>query len=142
MTARLELAYLGFEASDTTAWDRLLTQVIGLTANGQNVDGSLAYRMDEFEQRLFVQQGPADDLCALGLAAYNRAEFMPRRREIAAEWADLLLAGMKLARRLLKRGADLSEIQRILGHSRLSTTGMYTIPSDDDLRAAIERTGV
>ena len=75
MTARLELGYLGFEVSDPAAWDRLLTQVIGMTANGQNADGSLAYRMDEFEQRLFVQQGPADDLCALGLAAYNRDEF-------------------------------------------------------------------
>lgn len=75
MTARLELGYLGFEVSDLAAWDRLLTQVIGLTANGQNGDGSRAYRMDEFAQRMFVREGPADDVCAVGLAAYNREEF-------------------------------------------------------------------
>ncbi len=34
-------------------------------------------------------------------AAYNRAEFMPRRREIACEWADLLLEGMQPADNLL-----------------------------------------
>jgi 2,3-dihydroxybiphenyl 1,2-dioxygenase len=75
MTARLELGYLGFEVSDPAAWDRLLTQVIGLTGGGANPDGSRSYRMDEFAQRLFVREGQADDVCAVGLAAYNRAEY-------------------------------------------------------------------
>ena len=47
-----------------------------------------------------------------------------------------------LARRLLHNGATLPEVQRILGHSRLSTTGMYLIPSEGDLRGAIERAGI
>jgi site-specific recombinase XerD len=47
-----------------------------------------------------------------------------------------------LARRMLKNGAQLSEVQRVLGHSRLSTTGIYLTPSEDDLRTAIERAGV
>jgi site-specific recombinase XerD len=47
-----------------------------------------------------------------------------------------------LARRLLARGAQLVEVQRVLGHSRLSTTGIYLTPSEADLRAAIERAGV
>lgn len=47
-----------------------------------------------------------------------------------------------LARRLLQNGAQLSEVQRILGHSRLSTTGMYLLPSELDLQQAIERAGV
>ena len=47
-----------------------------------------------------------------------------------------------LARRLLQNGAQLSEVQRILGHSRLSTTGMYLLPSENDLQQAIERSGV
>lgn len=34
-------------------------------------------------------------------AAYNRAEFLPRRREIACEWADLLLEGLLPADDLL-----------------------------------------
>jgi site-specific recombinase XerD len=47
-----------------------------------------------------------------------------------------------LARRLLRKGATLPEVQRLLGHSRLSTTGMYLVPSEGDLRSAIERAGV
>ena len=37
-----------------------------------------------------------------------------------------------LARRLLTAGAPLPEVQRILGHSRLTTTGMYLTPNEDD----------
>jgi site-specific recombinase XerD len=47
-----------------------------------------------------------------------------------------------LARRMLKSGAQLPEVQKILGHSRLSTTGIYLTPSEDDLRTAIERAGI
>lgn len=47
-----------------------------------------------------------------------------------------------LARRLLQRGAQLPEVQRILGHSRLSTTGMYLVPSEIDLHTAISRSGI
>ncbi len=47
-----------------------------------------------------------------------------------------------LARRMLERGAQLPEVQRVLGHSRLSTTGIYLTPSEEDVRLAIERAGV
>jgi site-specific recombinase XerD len=47
-----------------------------------------------------------------------------------------------LARRMLERGAQLPEVQRVLGHSRLSTTGIYLIPSEEDMRAAIGRAGI
>lgn len=47
-----------------------------------------------------------------------------------------------LARRMLKKGAQLPEVQRMLGHSRLSTTGLYLTPSEEDVRAAVERAGL
>ncbi len=75
MTAALELAYLGFEVSDLPGWEALLTNVIGLTGNGDNADGSRGYRMDECEQRLFLRPGSQDDVAAVGLAALNRGEF-------------------------------------------------------------------
>ncbi len=47
-----------------------------------------------------------------------------------------------LARRMLEHGAQLPEVQRVLGHSRLSTTGIYLTPSEEDVRSAIERAGI
>ena len=44
-----------------------------------------------------------------------------------------------LARRMIASGADLAMVQRTLGHSSIATTGMYLTPSDDELRAAMER---
>lgn len=77
------------------------------------------------------------------------------RRERSLERAEQLrtLAGQldavsphllrhSLARRMLKKGAQLPEVQRMLGHSRLSTTGIYLTPNEDDLRKAIERAGL
>lgn len=47
-----------------------------------------------------------------------------------------------LARRMLAGGADLAEVKRVLGHSRITTTQMYTEPSEDEVRGAIGRAGV
>jgi site-specific recombinase XerD len=47
-----------------------------------------------------------------------------------------------LARRMLDRGAQLPEVQRVLGHSRLSTTGIYLTPSEEEVRAALHRAGI
>ncbi|SRR6266571_3396057 len=47
-----------------------------------------------------------------------------------------------LARRMLERGAQLSEVQRVLGDRRLSTTGIYLTPSEVDVRSAIGRAGI
>ena len=47
-----------------------------------------------------------------------------------------------LARRMLSRGAQLPEVQRVLGHSRLSTTGIYLTPSEEDVRSALDRAGI
>lgn len=47
-----------------------------------------------------------------------------------------------LARRMLERGAQLPEVQRVLGHSRLSTTGIYLTPSEEDVRSALQRAGL
>ncbi len=47
-----------------------------------------------------------------------------------------------LARRMLERGAQLPEVQRVLGHSRLSTTGIYLTPSEEDVRTALGRAGI
>lgn len=72
----------------------------------------------------------------------------PARAQELRQWARQLqqLAPHQLrhslARRLLQRGAHLSEVQHILGHSRLSTTGMYLLPTEADLQQAIERAGV
>ena len=40
---------------------------------------------------------------------------------------------------LLKNGADLNCLQRMLGHTRLDTTGIYLAATAEDLREAMDR---
>lgn len=82
MTARLELGYLGFGVSDLPAWNDLLTRVIGLTTNEKNPDGSSSYRLDDFDQRIFLREGPEDDVIAAGYVACNRGEYEALRARL------------------------------------------------------------
>jgi site-specific recombinase XerD len=43
------------------------------------------------------------------------------------------------AKRLLNSGAQLTEVSKLLGHSRLETTGRYVQPGDEDLELAVDR---
>ncbi len=47
-----------------------------------------------------------------------------------------------LARRMLTNGSTIVEVQKVLGHSRLETTARYLTPNEDELRIAINRSGL
>jgi site-specific recombinase XerD len=83
----------------------------------------------------------------LGRLAATRERDLQRMEQLHA-WARQVEAAAphqlrhSLAQRMLKTGAQLPEVQRMLGHSRLSTTGLYLTPSEEDVRAAVERAGL
>lgn len=63
----LRLGYLVFEASRPQRWMDFCQRTLGLPAPLINPDGSRGWQLDGQAQRLIVQEGPADDVVALGL---------------------------------------------------------------------------
>jgi 2,3-dihydroxybiphenyl 1,2-dioxygenase len=68
-----QLGYIGFQVSDLAAWEKYGTQVMGLEISRRYDDGGFSLRMDSRESRIFVEPGPADDLCVLGFEAADAA---------------------------------------------------------------------
>jgi site-specific recombinase XerD len=68
-----------------------------------------------------------------------------QQAEKMLDWASALhkatphILRHSFAKHLLETGAKLTEVQRVLGHSRLDTTSRYLTPSEADLREAIRR---
>lgn len=63
----LRLGYLVFEAKRPERWADFCERTLGLPAPLINPDGSRGWQIDAQAQRLVVQEGPADDLAAIGL---------------------------------------------------------------------------
>lgn len=64
--ARIEaLGYLGLEVSDPGQWRHFATTILGLQAIDLP-EGGFCLRMDNAAARLFVSQGPADDIAFAG----------------------------------------------------------------------------
>lgn len=73
MPPDLRLGYLVFEARRPDRWAGFCQHMLGLPAPADNADGSRGWQLDQAAQRLIVQEGPADDLAALGLECANEA---------------------------------------------------------------------
>jgi integrase/recombinase XerD len=121
--------------------ERLFVGVV-MTAKGQPTRVGITQRV---AQRVVQQLGQS---AAQQLRTEAKRERDITRCESLQELARRLetvtphMLRHSLARRMLERGAQLPEVQRVLGHSRLSTTGIYLTPSEEDVRLAIGRAGV
>jgi len=105
MPPDLRLGYLVFEARRPARWASFCQHMLGLPAPVDNADGSRGWRLDEAAQRLIVQEGPADDLAALGLECADEAvleRLLARLRQggVAVEAADAALRGARRVQRL------------------------------------------
>lgn len=120
----------------------LLLMGIAMTVKGQPTRAGITQRV---AQRVVQQLGQS---AAQQLRTEAKRERDIIRNEFLQDLARQLetatphMLRHSLARRMLERGAQLPEVQRVLGHSRLSTTGIYLTPSEDDLRTAIGRAGI
>lgn len=60
------LAYVVFEASDLVKWEDFAVNIVGMEVAQREPGKLLSLRMDDYEQRIWLQQGPADDLMVAG----------------------------------------------------------------------------
>ena len=81
-------------------------------------------------EKLSAQEGDLEKSAELRQAARQLKQVTPHQLRHSLAW------------RMLKNGATLPEVQRILGHTRLTTTGIYLNPSTADLRDAVEKGSV
>jgi site-specific recombinase XerD len=115
---------------------------IAMTTKGQPTRVGITQRV---AQRVVQQLGQS---AAYQLRTEVQREQNIKRNELLQDLARRLetvtphMLRHSLARRMLERGAQLPEVQRVLGHSRLSTTGIYLTPSEEDVRTAIGRAGI
>ncbi|HKY83121.1 MAG TPA: VOC family protein [Sphingobium sp.] len=68
------LGYWGFEVSDRAAWRQLLVDALGLMRAAKGSDGADVYRIDSYESRIRVYEGPLDDVSFIGWEVSGPAE--------------------------------------------------------------------
>ena len=72
MNIDLELAYLGLEVADPTAFGEFLANVVGLIPGDRTRDGAATWRNDDRVHRIFVTEGPTNDASFVGFEATSR----------------------------------------------------------------------
>src|SRR5687767_14342616 len=79
------LGYLGLRVSDIAAWERYLTQVLGMQLGAELPGGERLVRMDGYRQRLVLQAGAADDVAYTGWEVANLEELAAMRAHLRKE---------------------------------------------------------
>lgn len=89
------LGYLVFEVSDLSAWEKFAVKVIGLKI-GKKTREQLNLRMDEFESRIFLELGEADDMIAAGWEFENEEKLLSYLNQLAIRGIKTVEAGTDL----------------------------------------------
>ena len=88
-----QLGYVGLGVSDMSAWEELVTGILGLEVSDRPEDGSLYLRMDDLHHRIVLHPDGTDDLSYVGwqvptAAALRELEATLRDAGVRVEPAD------------------------------------------------------
>ena len=98
------LGYSVFEVSDLDGWSGFASQIVGVDTK-PNPDGGAVLRVDDYQARVFLTQGPADDIVAAGWefpteAALEAYVSELRAKGVSVEPGDAALCAARKVRKL------------------------------------------
>ncbi len=82
MVAVSSLGYLGFGVSRLDRWEEFATKVLGLAVAERGAGGAMALRLDDYRQRIVLEEGEADDLAFIGWEVESREVLEALRRRL------------------------------------------------------------
>ncbi len=109
------LAYLVIEAPDLGRWATFATEILGLEVR-EEADG-LRIRMDDWRQRLFVTEGPADDVVAIGWEASSDAAL----DSLIGAFKEVQGESRGVRRRLAGRDPAGTAVELVIGPDRIES---------------------
>lgn len=102
MTGLKSLSYAAFSVSDFDAWHDFSENIVGLQFSPRG-GGCAGLRMDEYDYRLFLEEGPDDDLTAAGWELGSAADLEAYVHDLNDKGVTVRRADDALAE---KRGID------------------------------------
>lgn len=60
------IGYMVLHVKDLPAWEFFLCDLLGMQVSRRHADGALGLRIDDYEQRVLLRQGPQDEVQVLG----------------------------------------------------------------------------
>ncbi|VTZ27587.1 3-methylcatechol 2,3-dioxygenase [Methylocella tundrae] len=96
------LAYVVFDVSDLPKWEEFAVDIVGMQVGRRDEGKLLSLRMDEYEQRVWLQQGNADDILVAGWELDTEGEL-----------EEFVHAAAKAGGRIRDGGHELAERRRV-----------------------------
>lgn len=78
------LGYVVLEVSNLGNWEKFAVDIIGLQISEKS-NHTLSFRVDNYKARIFLQQGPADDLFATGWEFKNESQLLAYVEELSTK---------------------------------------------------------
>ncbi len=88
---RISLGHVVVQSKKLPDWQRFAQEGLGLHA--ERIDGGLALRIDEHARRIVVEEGPAEDVTAIGWQLHDEHALPLLRRRLRAMGVDVAEAG-------------------------------------------------
>jgi 4,5:9,10-diseco-3-hydroxy-5,9,17-trioxoandrosta-1(10),2-diene-4-oate hydrolase len=106
------LGYLEFEVSNLDKWENFATQVLGVGM--MRTDGGAILRWDDRAARVFLKEGPADDLTTIGFECADEDELAHSLAKLRA--ADVPVTAATPEECALRRVAKMFRFQEACGN--------------------------